>query len=129
MFEPQRIQEIVAKAAYESNKEQKALAFDSGKLDLSLVPAEWVEALVQPFQAGIDKNYPRDNWRLSLNTDEHNTFKNKRLTSALRHISAYRKSDIFDEETGLHHLLLGAWNLLCVFWYDDNQKEKSNVPN
>jgi len=42
---------------------KNGLKFDGEKIDLSLMPPEWIYAFSELFAAGIKKGYPRDNWR------------------------------------------------------------------
>lgn len=105
----------------------RAMAFDAGKPDLSLVPADWSLAIVAPFQAGIDKGYARDNWKQSLNTEDHDAFVRKRLNSLERHTLALKDGEMYDAETGVHHGILAAWNGQVISWYDRSDERKMGI--
>ena len=48
---------------------KNGLKFDGEKIDLSLMPPEWIYAFSELFAAGIKKGYPRDNWREGFEDD------------------------------------------------------------
>lgn len=77
--------------------------------------------------AGTAKGYPENNWQWSVNTEKHDEWKETCMNCALRHIHALRTGQRIDKETGAHHGVLAAWNLLSIFWYDDNEKGGKRV--
>ena len=91
---------------------------------LELIPWEWEEVLGSIFTFGAQK-YAAHNWKKSLNTEDHDQLKEDRLGSAKRHILAYQKGEKLDLESGQPHLGHAAWNLLCVMWYDLNERKNS----
>lgn len=79
------------------------------KTMLTLVPPEMIEELAKVFEYGLQK-YERDSWR---------NFTPEQAVSclpdaALRHFYAWMKGEIYDQESGLPHLLSAAWNILVV---------------
>jgi hypothetical protein len=95
---------------------------DAGKLRLDLVPQEWIDGLAAVCQMGAEKyapwawvKNPMDQWRCEA--------------SALRHVSAWRRGEEVDAESGLDHRLHAAWNLLASYYYDlkglNDDSEKS----
>ena len=71
--------------------------YDTGKLRYDLLPPEVMEALASVLTYGAQK-YGDNNWQSLTDFD-------KRYYSALmRHIEAWRKGEICDEESGLPHL-------------------------
>lgn len=68
---------------------------DEGKLRYDLCPPEWGEALAEVMTGGLAK-YTPGSWR---NVEPH------RYEAALmRHLTAWRKGEIADAESGLNHL-------------------------
>jgi hypothetical protein len=113
---------FLAHSGLDHSKPTRAVAFDEGKLDLNIIPPEFIEMQVGPFTSGIAKGYARDNWKQSLNTEEHDTFVDRRMNSLQRHTLLYRKGERVDPETGLSHMLLAQWNAGVVAWYEANDR-------
>ena len=86
-----------------------ALRYDTDKPDLSLIPSEFFVGLARVFMYGTQK-YAKDNWRMGMKWS-------RMYNSAMRHVLAFWASQNTDEESGLHHLLHAAWNILCLWWY------------
>lgn len=106
------------------NEEEKALRFNDDKLEISLVPPEWIEQLAKVLMKGAAK-YSRDNWKKSQGTSDHDTFRQKRIDAGLRHVLAYQRGEQFDPEkvsgtthNDTRHLAHAAWNFLAVMSYD-----------
>lgn len=75
----------------------KALKYDEGKLDLTLVPIEAMEGIARAMTFGM-KKYGRGNYRLS-------SMEWLRLAAAAsRHIWKWMYVTEYDEESGLSHL-------------------------
>lgn len=116
------LEQIEARQGIETTaQELKALRYNQDKLPLSLIPWEWLQALAEVLQAGARK-YAANNWKLSLNTEDHEKFCYDRRESAKRHLLARDKGEVIDKETGCPHLALVAWNCLVEMWYDMNKK-------
>lgn len=73
------------------------LKFDGGKLDWDLVPFESVEEIIKVLMVGA-KKYKRDNWQLVEDGDV------RYFNAAMRHITAWKRGEEFDLESGLPHL-------------------------
>ncbi len=95
----------------------KAQRDNDGKLRYDLLPLEWEEELVKILTFGAQK-YAPDNWKLSMNTEDHEQFMKDRYESARRHSQARRKGQILDPASGLPHLAHVAWNALAMMSYD-----------
>jgi hypothetical protein len=74
-----------------------------------------------------------DNWKQSVNTDDHDLFVRDRVGSLKRHLLAYRKGEFFDPDrpegyTGPDTTHLGhvAWNALAILWYYLNDTRSNN---
>lgn len=65
---------------------------------------------------GAEK-YEDNGWRKRIMEDK------RVLASGMRHREAYRKGQMYDEESGLHHLLHSAWNDLCLYYYDVHERK------
>ena len=101
---------------------ETALRYNSGKRRFSLVPASFIRALTDVFEAGA-KKYAAWNWTKSLNTADHDVFVADRLDSLMRHLDALRENETSDSDTGQPHAVLIAWNALVIWWYGENKKE------
>ena len=85
------------------------LRHDTGKVRLDLLPAEWVWGLGQVMTAGALKYAPR-NWEKGMAWS-------KVLGPMLRHTFKWMAGEIYDAETGCHHLAMVAWNALALMVY------------
>jgi hypothetical protein len=70
---------------------------DGGKPDYTLLPFNALEEVVKVLSFGA-KKYSRENWKLVAD------FKNRYLAAAMRHTTAHARGELYDPETGLHHL-------------------------
>lgn len=80
--------------------------FDGGKPLMGCLPPHAELEIAKVLTFGAEK-YGRDNWRTldSLQT---------RYTDAcMRHLNAYRRGEVVDEESGLHHL---AHAMCCLMF-------------
>lgn len=79
---------------------------DSGKLRHDLVPAAWHEALAEVMTYGVSK-YEANSWQ---------GVEPCRYEAALmRHLCAWRRGELSDNESGLNHLKHVAVNALILF--------------
>lgn len=107
---------------------QKALRYNSGKLRLNLLPWEWQKWLTELLMKGAEK-YEAENWKVSLNTDDHNSFVADRKESLKRHLLQYDSGELTDEESGIRHMVMIAWNSLTIAWYDNYRNDSAiNCP-
>lgn len=112
------------KAVNEKLDATRASRFNDGKLDYTAYPVEFEEEIAKVATNGALK-YALDNYKLSLNTEDHEKFQRDRMSSAIRHIVAYRKGERIDQESldkqyQTQHLAHAAWNLLMIMYYDLN---------
>jgi len=96
----------LAKQKLEEIKKTIGLKFDVGKTDYDLIPAEALEGIANVFTYGAGK-YGADNWK-------HVTPIKRYLSAAFRHVQAWRKGEITDEESGLLHLDHAITNLIIL---------------
>ena len=88
----------------------EGIKYDEGKVMVELVPFEAVEDLALIYEYGIQKGYPRNNWKKGMRWG-------RVFAACLRHLFAFwRKSDI-DFESGRSHLLHALWNITTLYWY------------
>lgn len=85
------------------------LRYDAGKVRLDLLPPEWVWGLGQVMTAGAAKYEPR-NWEKGMAWS-------KVLGPMLRHTWKWIAGEMYDDETGCHHLAMVAWNALALMTY------------
>jgi hypothetical protein len=84
---------------------------DSGKPRWSLLPWQQVEQVVDVLTFGA-KKYEEYNWqRVPDPQDRYGS-------AAMRHISAWMSGEIFDPESGKHHLSHAVCCLLFLMWFD-----------
>lgn len=83
------------------------IKFDAEKMDWSLLPIESVEEVVKVLMFGAQK-YAPDNWK---NVPDH---KRRYYNAAMRHITAWKKGEKVDKETGISHLAHATCCLLFL---------------
>lgn len=76
---------------------KKSLRYNSDKLKWLLLPVECIEEVIRILMKGAIK-YSPDNWKLSVNTDDHDRFVNDRLESIYRHLASIRLGEVYDDE-------------------------------
>lgn len=81
----------------EDSLADKAVKFDNGKPDLSLIRREAIEPIATVFQFGAAK-YGRSNYL------QGGMSHNRLLAAAARHLYAYASGEDLDRESGLSHL-------------------------
>ena len=72
-----------------------------------LIPREWTWALADLLTKGALKYAPR-NWQRGMSWEQL-------IRAADSHKDKWLAGEIYDDETGSHHLVCAAWNLLVVF--------------
>lgn len=93
--------------------------FYEGKLPLDLVDPEFEMELAQLHQYGGEKygnplNYQKGMPRALC------------IASALRHINAIRRGEEIDEESGIPHAVMAAWNMMALRFY---QRKGIDIPD
>ena len=97
----------------EKSMRELGMKYDEGKLLMHLVTPEFTEDVAKVLTFGAEK-YEEDSWQ-SVPDGK------KRYTAAmLRHLSAYRKGEEIDSESGLTHLSHAACNLMFIMWFESN---------
>lgn len=93
----------------------EALRFDETKPRTDLLPPGPLLALAELYGWGCSK-YGENNWRGGMAWS-------RCIGSCLRHIFAWMSGEDLDPESGINHLVHGAWNLLALVEYADSFPE------
>ena len=93
---------------------EAGMKFDSGKLRWDLLPFKELEDIVKVLTFGANK-YKDNNWMFVENA------KSRYFAAAMRHLAAYQKGELIDEETGLTHLSHAATNLMFLMFFNNIQ--------
>lgn len=94
---------------------ETAKKFDKGKIMVDLLVPEFLEGIAKVMTMGA-KKYGAENWKKGL-------AKRRILAALYRHVLAYHKSEIYDKESGLNHMLHVACNSMFLYWIDEVQKK------
>ena len=84
---------------------------DQDKIRLDLIEPEFIEGIGNVLTKGAQK-YSENSWQNVENAE------NRYYAAALRHLMAWRKGEVYDEETDVNHLLHAACNLMFLFHFD-----------
>ena len=93
--------------------EEKATRYNEGKPRLGLIPPQIVEGLGHVLAFGAQK-YDDNNWKKGL-SDENC------MSSCLRHLMKFQRGEIYDSESGIHHLAHAACNLAFILYFHEQQ--------
>lgn len=86
------------------------LRYNAGKVQLELIPVEWIWGLGMVLTRGAAK-YAVRNWERGMKWSYP-------VGCALRHILKFVCGERYDQETGCHHLFMAAWNCCALATYD-----------
>ena len=92
----------------------QGMKFDKDKPDWSLLDLSIIEGAVDVLTFGA-KKYKRDNWKFV--PDAHNRY----YAALMRHLTAYRKGELFDSDSGLSHIDHAMCNLIFLKWLENNK--------
>lgn len=95
-----------------------SVKYDQGKLRWDLLPFKEVEEIVEVLTYGVEK-YEENAWQ---NVPEG---EKRYLAATYRHLVAYSKGELKDEESGISHLAHACTNMLFLMYFQ-NEKEKNN---
>lgn len=91
---------------------------DRKGIPLELIPLDMLKLLAKAFQDGIDKGYPKHNWKKGIPNDDL-------LNHAINHLYLYLEGDTSED-----HLSHAMWNIGVAGWNEKNNKAMVNVgPN
>lgn len=91
------------------NIHEIGLRFNAGKPACELFPPAAMLELANGYGKGAEK-YSPNNWRIGMRFGIC-------VGAALRHIFKFMAGQNKDQETGVHHLALAAWNCLAIIQY------------
>jgi len=89
---------------------------DNDKNRLDLVIPSFIIGLGEVLTYGA-KKYKSNNWQ-TLNDPV-----NRYYGAATRHLLAWRNGEAKDPESGIHHLLHAACNLMFLLWFENRKEE------
>ena len=92
------------------------LKYDSGKQRWDLLPVAEIEGIVDVLTFGANK-YTDNSWQNVDNGIE------RYYSALMRHIIAWRKGELKDEESGIDHLYHALTNLVFISWLEKNGKK------
>ena len=98
--------------AVEEDKED-GVKYDAGKLRMELIPPEAIEALAEVITYGANK-YNDDNWK--------KVSKDRYIGALMRHLNAYRKGELYDDESGLTHMAHILTNAAFLIYKEENDE-------
>lgn len=90
---------------------------DRGKNRLDLIEPEFIEGIGEVLTFGAAK-YEPNNWQNVVDAED------RYYAAALRHLMAWRRGEVVDEESGLSHLKHAATNLMFLLHFEASQEDK-----
>lgn len=87
----------------------KGLRYGKWKMRLDLIPALWTWALGNVLTRGAIK-YRDHNWMGGMPWNDV-------LGPMKRHLTKWEAGEVYDKDTGCHHLAMVAWNALALMFY------------
>lgn len=103
-------------------QEPKGQKFDTGKLQYDLVPFECLDELAKIMTYGCIKYGKPSGWQFVEDME------NRYFAALMRHISAYRRGEIFDAESGYRHLSHALCNVVFILW-QQIQEDSNDKPS
>jgi hypothetical protein len=95
-----------------ANPQTGSLRFNSGKPQTSEIDPEFIIGIAKVLTKSREK-YERANWALGNNWSVP-------YESMMRHLMAFQAGEEFDNESGQHHLLHAATNIMFLYYYSQN---------
>ena len=100
-------------------KPLNGVKYDNGKARWDLLDWGFLDGIAEVLSFGARK-YDDDNWKKLDN------IRSRYIAACGRHVKDYwlciksegKEGSIYDDESGLHHLLHAGCCLMFVFWYD-----------
>jgi hypothetical protein len=89
---------------------------DHGKLRWDLIPIKPLKEIAKVYNFGL-KKYSENSWQNLPNA------RSRYYAAAKRHLEDWWDGDLVDEESGLHPLAHTIWNLICLIWFDFQEKK------
>lgn len=95
---------------------ESGIKYDGEKPRFDLIPVHAEEAVAKVLTFGA-KKYDDENWK-KVDND-----KKRYIAAARRHISAWMKGQVYDSESGLHHL---AHAVTCLMFILEKEEEDAS---
>jgi len=92
---------------------------DKEKIRMDLLPFDALEEVAKILTFGA-KKYSANNWQNVENAKE------RYEAALLRHLSAHKKGEKIDNDSGLSHLSHVACNALFLIWFELNEVDKKS---
>lgn len=89
--------------------------YDEDKPRFDLIHPDWLESIAKVLTHGANK-YSANNW---IDVPEAEI---RYLAAAMRHINAFHKGEVFDDESGLPHLSHAACCLMFLHYFTHESK-------
>lgn len=93
--------------------------FKDNKLRWDLLPLDLVEKVVEVYHMGAQK-YAPNTWQGLEDGD------NRYFSALMRHLTAHRKGDLRDSESGLLHIQHVCWNALAMLYFALKEGKNGN---
>lgn len=84
--------------------------YDQGKLQFDLIPFECLDELAKILTYGAVKYGRPSGWESVPDME------NRYFAALMRHLSAYRQGEVFDDESGHRHLSHALCNVVFIPW-------------
>lgn len=95
------------------------MKYDADKPDFGLIDPWFYEDLARVLTFGA-KKYKPNNWQQVKNA------KSRYVAALERHVNAYNKGEIFDQESGLSHMAHVAVNAMFLHYLNRMESEYEN---
>jgi hypothetical protein len=86
--------------------------YDTGKDRLDLVDPGFIINVAKVMTYGLEIGYKKDSWK-----KVHDPI-NRYYAALMRHILAWRSGEIYDNESGFHHLAHAGTNIMILLWFE-----------
>lgn len=103
---------LMSKRLLMKKLQDKGIKYDDAKIMVDLVVPQFIEGVAQIMTFGAQK-YGIDNWK------KPGVAKRRWIAALYRHILAYHRGEMYDLESGLHHLLHASANCMFLHYLDE----------
>ena len=90
---------------------------DKGKARWDLVEFEELDKMVGVLTLGAQK-YEEDNWKKVDNPKE------RYFSALMRHVSAWKRGEVVDEDDGLSHMAHVMANAMFLMYFEEKDREE-----
>lgn len=100
----------------EQSEHKLGQKFDTDKSRWDLLDYNFIEDLARVLTFGA-KKYAPNSWQYVQDAE------NRYFAAAMRHLTAYRRGQTIDDETGISHLVHAACNLMFLFAFNKETED------